>query len=358
MIQPKKKIEPSKSKFKFTSLPLGKRKDKMVKRVGFVKDIVQQHSKIDVTAPPIKKETVEIIPILDDIDYDDALSFETKIAEHDTVVVHETNSNDGTAIVNLNKTPRSTLTQIDLKDISENEMLNDDNVIHVFQRMMKEQYPDSNGLQDPVLGQKMHFNVFRNIPCVQVLHDGKLHWIAMSTYNCAPGEVFLMDSLFSGRIADHTKRQICSILHCGKEALKINVLPVQQQSNGTDYGVFALAFALHVITTNQNPIDVFFAPEKMRSHLLKCLSMGKMEKFPVSEKVHKRCAMKQISIEIFCSCRMPWRKADNNCYEKQMVECSGCEGWFHRVCERIPDAVFEKSKCNWYCYECSKNNVN
>ena len=28
---------------------------------------------------------------------------------------------------------------------------------------------------------------------------------------------------------------------------------------------------------------------------------------------------------------------------------------FHRMCERIPDAVFhqKKSKCDWLCYQCS-----
>ena len=40
---------------------------------------------------------------------------------------------------------------------------------------------------------------------------------------------------------------------------------------------------------------------------------------------------------------------------RQMVECSDCSEWFHRMCERIPDAVFRKknSKCDWLCYQCS-----
>ena len=61
--------------------------------------------------------------------------------------------------------------------------------------MMKNQFSDVNGLQDLVLGQKLHSNVYRSIPFVQVLHDGKLHWIAVSLYGCAQGEIFLMDSL-------------------------------------------------------------------------------------------------------------------------------------------------------------------
>ena len=54
----------------------------------------------------------------------------------------------------------------------------------------------------------------------------------ISTYGSNPGEVFLMDSLFNGRISDHTKRQICSIVNYEQDVLKIIALPVQQQSNG------------------------------------------------------------------------------------------------------------------------------
>ena len=77
---------------------------------------------------------------------------------------------------------------------------------------------------------------------VQVLHDGRLHWIAISTYNCKEGEVFLMDSVFRGHIAHQTKRQVCSIHNSNEKELKIVALPVQQQSSAIDCGVFALAF--------------------------------------------------------------------------------------------------------------------
>ena len=57
-----------------------------------------------------------------------------------------------------------------------------------------------------------------------------------------------MDSMFRGRIAHQTKRQICSILNSNKKELKIVALPVQQQSNAIDCGVFALAsHSLHFI---------------------------------------------------------------------------------------------------------------
>ena len=66
----------------------------------------------------------------------------------------------------------------------------------MFQNMMKDQFKEVNGLQDTVLGQNLTFNIYRNVPFFQVLHDGRNHWVAISTYGCKPGEVFLKDSLF------------------------------------------------------------------------------------------------------------------------------------------------------------------
>ena len=110
-----------------------------------------------------------------------------------------------------------------------------DNVVNAFQKMMEKQFPEANGLQDPILGQTLSFKVQKNKPFVQVLHDGNLHWIVISTYGCNEGEVCYNDSLFKGRIADHTKQQICASLNCDYlKHLKINVLPVQQPSNGVD----------------------------------------------------------------------------------------------------------------------------
>ena len=34
---------------------------------------------------------------------------------------------------------------------------------------------------------------------------------------------------------------------------------------------------------------------------------------------------------------MPWRKAENNGYAKQVVDCSKYGEWFHRMCERTPE---------------------
>ena len=117
--------------------------------------------------------------------------------------------------------------------------------------MFKIQYPDANVLQDPVLGQALNFVVYQTTPFVKVLHDGSLRWIAISSYKCQEGEVFSMGSMFRGQVAHQTKRQICSILNSDEKELRIVTLPVQQQSNAIDCGVFALPFIHYVLSEKE-----------------------------------------------------------------------------------------------------------
>ena len=55
-----------------------------------------------------------------------------------------------------------------------------------------------------------------------------------------------------------------------------------------------------------------------------CLTAGKMTHFPMLKTATKTCVAKTVAINVFCSCRMPWKKSENNICERQMVECSDC----------------------------------
>ena len=192
---------------------------------------------------------------------------------------------------------RQLLKKTDLKRISENEMLND-TIIHVFQGIMQKQHPEINGLQDPILGQTLSFSIYRNKRFVQVLHDGRLHWICISTYHCEPGEVFYFDSLFSGRISDKVKQQLCSIMHSSSTELTVKILPVQQQSNGVDCGAYAIAFVNYILKEKKNPVEVAFDQQKKRHHLLRSLAANRLEPFPTSTKSVKGAVEKKSS----CNC--------------------------------------------------------
>ena len=119
-----------------------------------------------------------------------------------------------------------------------------------------------------------------------------------------------MDSMFRGRVAHQTKRQIYSMLNSNKKELKIVALPVQQQSNAVDCGVFALAFIDYILSEKKTPAEVNFDTSKMRTHLLHCLVENELFQFPRSGTNHRKCIHKTISIALFRNCRMPWAKSD------------------------------------------------
>ena len=78
----------------------------------------------------------------------------------------------------------------------------------------------------------------------------------------------------------------------------------------------------------------------MRSDFFHCLLEDKVTEFPITEKDFKKCFEKTIKVMLHCSYQMPWKKSDNNVVDRQMAECSGCRGWFHRMWESIATAIF------------------
>eukprot|EP00794_Sanderia_malayensis_P004341 gene4341-4918_t len=205
---------------------------------------------------------------------------------------------------------RSDLNKTDMKVFEKNEMLND-KIINVFQRMLAKDIPEASGLQDTVLGQRLHFKPMPSMPFVQIVHDGKLHWVVLTTYGCQEGEILLLDSLFSGNINQAVKQQICHLMKCQHDIIKVKVAPVQQQKNSFDCGVFSIAF-MHSTVVGENISTISYDQVKMRSTLLQSLLRNTVLPFPPAPYKVKRCRPKTIEIPIFCSCRQLWLKAHAN----------------------------------------------
>ena len=106
-------------------------------------------------------------------------------------------------------------------------------------------------MQGLLLGQRLSFKVARN-PFIQIRHDGRCHWITVSTFGCDLGEINYYDSLFKGKITDSVKKQICNLLHSKEKKIKVHVMSVQQQKNNTACGIYAIAFA-YFIANNTDP---------------------------------------------------------------------------------------------------------
>ena len=123
--------------------------------------------------------------------------------------------------------------------------------INYPQNMLHEQFPLFEGLEDTVLGPLLQFSVPRG-EFVQVLHDGKFHWVCVSNVGCQKGEVNYFDSLFHGCLTLQTKKQIDAILNEMDEHIIVNTKPVQQQTNGVDCGPYSIAFATSILN-NEDP---------------------------------------------------------------------------------------------------------
>ena len=59
---------------------------------------------------------------------------------------------------------------------------------------------------------------------------------------------------------------------------KLEYAPCQQQTNGSDCRVFAIAFATALVF-GSNPQNLNFDIAKMRPHLVACLRAGQMSQF-------------------------------------------------------------------------------
>ena len=89
-------------------------------------------------------------------------------------------------------------------------------------------------------------------------------------------------------------------------------------------GAFAIAFATS-ICHSIDPSTVAFSERSLRRHIHECLQSGKMTPFPHTRRHVPRGNEVQISISIYCTCYL-------HRPGKEMIQCDGCENWFHVDC--------------------------
>ena len=114
---------------------------------------------------------------------------------------------------------------------------------------------------------------------MQILHTGRYHWVCISSVGCSNGIVNLYDSLYHNVISKEVEEQAINLV--GTDSFSgLNVVPIQQQRNGSDCGVFAAAFATALVH-GVSPNLLEFDTTKLRNHLCACLKAGRMEMFPL-----------------------------------------------------------------------------
>ena len=89
-----------------------------------------------------------------------------------------------------------------------------------------------------------------------------------------PNTVNVYDSLY-----DSIDEESLKIIQQLFGIVEVHMAPVQKQQGFSDCGLFAIAYAVQ-LAKKHKPEGVFFHQPQMRSHLVNCLSQGKMSSFP------------------------------------------------------------------------------
>ena len=160
---------------------------------------------------------------------------------------------------------------------------------------------------------------------MHILHDKSFHWVTISNLNSKSGSVDYYDSLFHGRIKDHVKLQIANISKTENSELEIHIRSCQQQKNGVDCGIFAVANAYYILS-GIDVSSIRIDENKMRMHFLQCFEQGRFELFPEKQIVVDTFFSPEsvFSVELLCRCRMPriWYHIKNPALN--MADCNTC----------------------------------
>ena len=238
--------------------------------------------------------------------------------------------------------------------IRNGNMLTDES-INIGQQLLKERFPNLDGFQDTLLGETNAFSTIkRHKKFVQILHTGNMHWICIA--NTYKGKYqndvcHVYDSLNNGKLSSNNKRHIASLCQYEGEKFTINIQPVQQQDNGVDCGLYAVAFATS-LAFGDDPVKLFYNKYNLQTHFINCLLNKNMTKFPgvsKSEVNTKVCRSKTIPLEIYCVCRMNFNQDDDI-----MAQCDKCHRWYHQQCVKIPRMIFTKKSAIFICTSCKK----
>ena len=124
-----------------------------------------------------------------------------------------------------------------------------DKIICAAQMILLQLFPNMAGLQHPTLQKVFAFQVHSG-EFVQIIHVRNSHWCVLSTVGCQEGVVHVYDSLYK-TLSKEIVRLITSMVHVPSSELKVVMMDVEKQSNGSDCGVLAIAYAL-------NPCSVRF----------------------------------------------------------------------------------------------------
>ena len=154
-----------------------------------------------------------------------------------------------------------------------------DSIINTAQKLLQMAHATS-GFQSVTHGLIMTYdNTEREF--VQILHTRIGHWVTVSTIGTVHQTVKVHNSLYTSASISLQSQMAC-ILATKEAETTLNFVDVPMQSGASDCGVYAIAFAT-ALAQGKHPECYVFSQHKMRAHLRRCLTGGRMEMFPYTE---------------------------------------------------------------------------
>ena len=214
---------------------------------------------------------------------------------------------------------------------------NDDSIINRAQEVLRGQFNNIGGWQDPLLCQTSFSAAVDE--SIQIHFTGQNHWVCSTSIG---GLVRVYDSSSCKKLTPSMEVQLSE---CYRTAVKDRNLEVEMpstqiQQGGVDCGLFAIAFACELAFGN-DPSTISYDQSQMRKHLLSCLQKRFFTPFPRQSKSARFSKGHICCINLFCNCNMPESWDD-------MIQCDLCHEWLHMTCEGIQTTPTDE----WLCSVC------
>ena len=166
------------------------------------------------------------------------------------------------------------------------------NLIWAVQTILNNQFSMNNSFQDTLYSQRATH--FMRSPIgeknVQIFHTGISHWVSSATID---GKVLLMDSLYSSKMSIQLEEQITSIFLSTGDQFILDILNVDQQTDTSSCGPYAIAFAYHTCV-GDDVSQMHFDDSKLREHIESCLILGKFSSFRHKKTIRNRIMHKEV----------------------------------------------------------------
>lgn len=245
----------------------------------------------------------------------------------------------------------------DISNVLSEDMLKDTVIVKAME-LLHEQFPNIDGLQNPIPAecflkpwrsnhdtQHSYAPSRKDRPYIQILNTGYEHWITCYKRKGGDDEIHVLNSTGSTYIGSFVEQQLALIMQITEDSsftVEHNLVK-NQQENTNECGPLAIAFATELAFENKISF-VNFDLENLRSHLLKCFVERKFTPFPRIGSASASKKMSTESVEVVCLCRLPLH------FDQNVIKCSKCKLWCHYKCHNL---VSTPTTRRWLCDNCT-----